>query len=169
MSLSRAQLFGTPWTVVYKIPLSMEFSRQEYWNWLPFPSPGIFPTQGSNPGLPHCGQTLYRLSHQGSPIYKTSKAVYTPYNSKGTIFSHFLFTQVKNMENGACFLSVNFFRRCKTRPLQTPPPLCPDFSWIIFGYFFLFFFWSIPHNFLPFPLSLSSLTLIYCSLSVCFS
>ena len=27
---------------------------------------GIFPTQGSNPGLPHCRQTLYRLSHQGS-------------------------------------------------------------------------------------------------------
>ena len=27
---------------------------------------GIFPTQGSNPGLPHCGQMLYRLSHQGS-------------------------------------------------------------------------------------------------------
>ena len=29
---------------------------------------GIFPTQGSNPGLPHCRQTLYRLSHQGSPM-----------------------------------------------------------------------------------------------------
>ena len=28
---------------------------------------GIFPTQGSNPGLPHCRQILYRLSHQGSP------------------------------------------------------------------------------------------------------
>ena len=28
---------------------------------------GIFPTQGSNPGLPHCRQTLYQLSHQGSP------------------------------------------------------------------------------------------------------
>ena len=28
---------------------------------------GIFPTQESNPGLPHCRQTLYRLSHQGSP------------------------------------------------------------------------------------------------------
>ena len=28
---------------------------------------GIFPTQGSNPGLPHCRQTLYPLSHQGSP------------------------------------------------------------------------------------------------------
>ena len=33
---------------------------------------GIFPTQGSNSGLPHCRQTLYRLSHQGSPEnYKT--------------------------------------------------------------------------------------------------
>ena len=28
----------------------------------------IFPTQGSNPGLPHCGQTLYHLSHQGSSL-----------------------------------------------------------------------------------------------------
>ena len=28
---------------------------------------GIFPTQGSNPGLPHCRQTLYQLSHKGSP------------------------------------------------------------------------------------------------------
>ena len=28
---------------------------------------GVFPTQGSNPGLPHCRQTLYQLSHQGSP------------------------------------------------------------------------------------------------------
>ena len=30
---------------------------------------GIFPTQGSNPGLLHCTQMLYRLSHQGSPGY----------------------------------------------------------------------------------------------------
>ena len=29
---------------------------------------GVFPTQGSNPGLPHCRQTLYQLSHKGSPI-----------------------------------------------------------------------------------------------------
>ncbi|XP_055294731.1 ras-related protein Rab-9A isoform X2 [Moschus berezovskii] len=31
---------------------------------------GIFPTQGLNPGLPHCRQTLYPLSHQGSPKLK---------------------------------------------------------------------------------------------------
>ena len=47
-------------------PPSMGFSRQEYWSGLPFPSPGNFPTQGSNPGLPHCIQTLYYLSHHGS-------------------------------------------------------------------------------------------------------
>ena len=33
--------------------------------WLPLPSLGIFLTQGSNLGLPHCRQTLYPLSHQG--------------------------------------------------------------------------------------------------------
>ena len=47
-------------------PLSMGFSRQEYWSGLPFPSPGNLPTQVSNPGLSHCRQTLYHLSHQGS-------------------------------------------------------------------------------------------------------
>ena len=37
--LSHVQLFATPWTVAYKAPLSMEFSRQEYWSGLLFPSP----------------------------------------------------------------------------------------------------------------------------------
>ena len=44
----------------------MGFSRQEYWSGVPCLLQGIFPTQGSNPGFPHCRQTLYRLSHQGS-------------------------------------------------------------------------------------------------------
>ena len=39
-SLSRVQLFATPWTVARQAPLSMGFSRQEYWSGLPFPSPG---------------------------------------------------------------------------------------------------------------------------------
>ena len=46
--LSHVQLFATPWTVACQAPLSMEFSRQEYWSGLPCPSPGIFPTQGLN-------------------------------------------------------------------------------------------------------------------------
>ena len=66
--LSRVRLFATPWTIAYQAPQSTEFPRQEYWSGLPFPSQGIFPTQGSNPGLLHCRQMLYRLSHQGSPF-----------------------------------------------------------------------------------------------------
>ena len=42
-SLSRVRLFATPWTVAYQAPRSMEFSRQEYWSGLPFPSPGHLP------------------------------------------------------------------------------------------------------------------------------
>ena len=56
----------TTWTVALQAPLSMEFSRQEYCSGLPFPSPGDIPTQGLNPGLPHCRQILYQLSYEGS-------------------------------------------------------------------------------------------------------
>ena len=52
----------------HQAPPSIGFSRQEYWSGLPFPSSGNFPTQGSNPDFPHCRQTLYRLSHQVSPL-----------------------------------------------------------------------------------------------------
>ena len=38
-SLSRVQLFETPWTAAYQAPLSMGFSRQEYWSGVPLPSP----------------------------------------------------------------------------------------------------------------------------------
>ena len=52
--LSCVQLCATPWTEAHQAPLSMAFSRQEYWSGLPFPSPGrIFLTQGSNPCLLH--------------------------------------------------------------------------------------------------------------------
>ena len=38
-SLSCVRLLATPWTVAYQAPLSLGFSRQEYWSGLPFPSP----------------------------------------------------------------------------------------------------------------------------------
>ena len=86
-SLSHVRLFATLWTVACQAPLSMGFSRQEYWSGLPCPLQGIFPIQGWNPGLPHCRQILYHLSYQGSPgfsciglfqsqISVTSKFVY---------------------------------------------------------------------------------------------
>ena len=40
---SRVRLFVTPWTVTCQDPLSMEYSRQEYWSGLPFPSPKDLP------------------------------------------------------------------------------------------------------------------------------
>ena len=51
-SLIRVQLFATPWTVAYHAPLSMGFSRQEYWSGLPFPSPGDLPNTGIEPVSP---------------------------------------------------------------------------------------------------------------------
>ena len=51
-SESRVQLFATPWTVAYQAPLSMGFSRQEYWGGLPFPSPGDLPNPGIEPRSP---------------------------------------------------------------------------------------------------------------------
>ena len=52
----------------YMIQLtSVHHYWKNYWSGLPFPSPGIFLTQGSNLGLLHCRQILYCLSHQGSP------------------------------------------------------------------------------------------------------
>ena len=42
----------TPWMVARQTPLSMEFSRQEYWSGLPFPSPGDLPNPGIKPGSP---------------------------------------------------------------------------------------------------------------------
>ena len=50
LSLSCVQLFVTPSTVASQAPLSMLFSRQEYWSGLPFPSPGDLP----NPGIKSC-------------------------------------------------------------------------------------------------------------------
>ena len=46
---SRVRLFVTPWTVACQGPLSMGFSRQEYWGGLPFPPPGNLPDPGTEP------------------------------------------------------------------------------------------------------------------------
>ena len=60
---------ATPWTVAHQTPLSLGFSRQEYWSGLHFLLQGIFPTQGSKLGLLHCRQVLYCLSYREFPGY----------------------------------------------------------------------------------------------------
>ena len=71
-SLSRVQLFETPWTVAYQAPLSMEFSRQEYWSGLPFPSPGDLP----NPGIEPRSPTLQADTLPSEPPGNTSICVH---------------------------------------------------------------------------------------------
>ena len=56
---------ATPWTTAYQAPPSMEFSRQESWSGLPFPSPVDLPDPGIEPRSPHCRQTFYHLSPGG--------------------------------------------------------------------------------------------------------
>ena len=51
-SLSRVRLLATLWTVAYQAPLTIGFSRQEYWSGSPFPSPGDLPNPGIEPGSP---------------------------------------------------------------------------------------------------------------------
>ena len=67
-SLSRVQLFATPWTVASRLLHAWDFLGKRTGMGCHFLLQGIFPTQRSNPGLPHCRQTLYRLSHQGSLV-----------------------------------------------------------------------------------------------------
>ena len=57
------QLFVTPWTVVCQAPLSMAFSRQDYWSGLPFPSTGDLPHPGIEPKSPALQADSLPFSH----------------------------------------------------------------------------------------------------------
>ena len=67
--------FVTPWTIAHQAPLSMEFSRQEYWSGLPFPPPGDILDPGMEPEtLVSCAlqADCSPLSHWGSPKHETA-------------------------------------------------------------------------------------------------
>ena len=67
---SHIQLFVTLWIVARRVPLSMGFSRQEYWSGLPCPPPGELPDpriKPVSPVAPALQADSLPLSHQGSP------------------------------------------------------------------------------------------------------
>ena len=66
--LRHVQLFGTPWTVACQAPLSMGFSRQEYWSGSPIPSPGGLPNPGIKPGSPALQADSLPSEPLGKPI-----------------------------------------------------------------------------------------------------
>ena len=59
--------FVTPWTAGPQAPLSMEFSKQEYWNGLPFPSPGDLPNPGIEPMSPALAGIFFTTETPGKP------------------------------------------------------------------------------------------------------
>ena len=77
--LGYVRLFETSWTIAHQASMSMEFSRQEYWSGLSFPTPGDLP----NPGIELC--LLHRLHwqldsllpcHLGSPVSIVNNIIY---------------------------------------------------------------------------------------------
>ena len=99
---SLVQLLATLWTLARQAPLSMEYSRQEYWNGLPFPPPEDLPDPGVQPTLFFVSrigrQVLYHQRHLGStgchqkPSHKPlgHLTLKTPQLAVGTPISHAL-------------------------------------------------------------------------------
>ena len=68
---SHVRLFVTLWTTALQAPLSMGFYRQEYWNGLPFPSPGDPPEPGiepSSPDAPALAGRFFTTKPSGKPV-----------------------------------------------------------------------------------------------------
>ena len=86
--------FVSPWTVACQAPPFMEFSRQEYWSGLPFPSPGNLPNPGTEPTSPALQVDSLLLSHQGSPVSTTPSTYSVPFVQYGLASSYRSITQL---------------------------------------------------------------------------
>ena len=109
-SISRVRLFATLWTVACRAPLSMGFSRQEYWSGLPFLSPGDLPDPGMQTGSlmsPELASSL-PLVPPGKPNICTDVHIYvhTEYIGMAQIELHY------------------FFKSAAAKSLQSCPTLC---------------------------------------------
>ena len=69
-SFSCVRLFVIPWIIDCQAPLSMGFSRQEYWSGLPFPSPGDLPDPRIETGSPALQADSLQFEPPGKPIEK---------------------------------------------------------------------------------------------------
>ena len=70
--LSYVRLFVTPWTVAHQAPLSMKFSKQEYWSGLPFPPPGYLlesRVEPTSPAFPALASSFFTTVPTGKPMY----------------------------------------------------------------------------------------------------
>ena len=65
--IAKLCLTATAWTVACQAPLSMEFSRQEYWSGLPFPLPEDLPDPGIEPVSPALAEGFFTTEVPGKP------------------------------------------------------------------------------------------------------
>ena len=83
-SVSCVQLFANPWTAAYQALSSMEFSRQEYWSGLPFPSPGDLSNPGIEPRSPALQADTFTVWATRKP-----KGVFYSFHQFWKILCHF--------------------------------------------------------------------------------
>ena len=133
--LSCIWLCATPWTISHQVPLSMGFSRWEYWNGLPFPTPvGIFLAWGSNLRLLHLllwQSNSSPLTPPGKPIPVFSSTIYNSQDIETTQMSRkreMDNEDVIDKHNGilcACSVAQSCLTICDPMDCSSPRLLCP--------------------------------------------
>ena len=96
-----------PWTVACPVLYPWNSPSQNAGVGSLFLLQGIFPTQGLNPGLPHCGWILYQLSHKGSP--RILEWVAYPFSSRSSRLRNqpgvLLYCQANSLPTGSTFMT----------------------------------------------------------------
>ena len=116
ISIFISQKMESVWTVTSPsgFSLSVEFSRQEYWNGLPFPSAEDLPSPGIRPSLLHCRQILYTLSHWRNPksVWEIFESVYWGEMNSGSRM------RKSNLESHICHLCSVWLRSAQSSGVQ---------------------------------------------------
>ena len=99
--LSRVRFFATPWTVAHQAPLSMRFSRQEYWSGLPFPPPEDLPDPGTKPESPALTGKFFTTEPPGKPLLTgtPSNLKHSPFSFLTSVLCHMLTEQPGGLQS----------------------------------------------------------------------
>ena len=107
--LNHVRLFVTPWTVARQAPLSIEFSRQEYYSGLPFPTLGNLPNSGTEPMClvsSVLAGRFFTTMPPGKPLLKSTWGQLENVNQQDKLSAQWMPTHNKGM---GCFSVANVF------------------------------------------------------------
>ena len=122
--LSCVLLFATPWIVASRAPLSMGFSRQEYWSGLPFPSLGDLSNSGIEPVCPALAGGFFTTEPSGKPLVSVMLLL--------LLLSHFSRVRLCAAPETAAHqapLSLGFSRKEHWSGLPFPSPMHESGKW----------------------------------------